>query len=433
MRDTNGDLRMDNKERVTDQYGRLDGDPQNNANGFYWALDNRMYTAGAIHHSASVEERQVRSAADAVARRMGRDPGRRGTDLSQHERVRAARRSRADVVFRAQSEPAAHARQLRTARGRQPGLNTVWPVRPNPGPTAPISSGSIAPTARWRSFTSVCAPMVYRGDRLPAELYGNVFVAEPAANLVSRIIVYDDGTTLRARKAYERGEFLASTDERFRPVYLTRMLPTARSTSSTCIAASSSTEFHHRVPARSDPLRESWNSRPASAASIASCTRRPGATPPILSPAPLATARRSAGASEWLAARHGPAAAGRTRGAQRVPRLTRLASSAADWRTRLHALWTLDGLDAIEPATVTAALEDPNRDVRMSAMRLAERWLGEKGIRFRQPCSKDSTIPTGRCVSSSRHLSARCRRERGIRGRRPARSTGTIPSSWTQR
>src|SRR6476660_4918807 len=46
MHDTNGDLRMDTKELVTDRFGRFDGDPQNNANGFYWALDNRMYTAG---------------------------------------------------------------------------------------------------------------------------------------------------------------------------------------------------------------------------------------------------------------------------------------------------------------------------------------------------------------------------------------------------
>ena len=30
-----------------------------------------------------------------------------------------------------------------------------------------------------------------------------------------------DGTTIRARKAYENAEFLASTDERFRPVYIT--------------------------------------------------------------------------------------------------------------------------------------------------------------------------------------------------------------------
>ena len=48
MRDTDGDLRMDTKTLVTDQFGRRDGDPQNNANGFYWALDNRMYTAGQV-------------------------------------------------------------------------------------------------------------------------------------------------------------------------------------------------------------------------------------------------------------------------------------------------------------------------------------------------------------------------------------------------
>ena len=59
-----------------------------------------------------------------------------------------------------------------------------------------------------------------------------------------------------------------------------------------------------------------------------------------------------------------------------APALVKLAESANDPRTRLHALWTLDGLDAIEPATVTKALEDTSPDVRSSAVRIAERWLG---------------------------------------------------------
>ena len=45
-----------------------------------------------------------------------------------------------------------------------------------------------------------------------------MFVTESAGNLVGRLIVSDDGTTLRARRAYDRAEFLTSTDERFRPV-----------------------------------------------------------------------------------------------------------------------------------------------------------------------------------------------------------------------
>jgi hypothetical protein len=41
-------------------------------------------------------------------------------------------------------------------------------------------------------------------------------------------------------------------------------------------------------------------------------------------------------------------------------------------------LWTLDGLDAIDPATVISALDNPSRDVRVSALRISERWLGDQ-------------------------------------------------------
>ena len=108
-------------------------------------------------------------------------------------------------------------------------------MRPTRGVNRGYQEGVLRPDGRLARFTSVGAPTVYRGDRLPPDLSGNVFVVEPAANLVGRLIVSDDGTGLKARKAYEGGEFLASTDERFRPVY-SRRPPTARSTSSTCIA-----------------------------------------------------------------------------------------------------------------------------------------------------------------------------------------------------
>jgi mono/diheme cytochrome c family protein len=58
-----------------------------------------------------------------------------------------------------------------------------------------------------------------------------------------------------------------------------------------------------------------------------------------------------------------------------VPSLRQLARKALDYRTRLHALWTLDGLDAIDVATVQRALGDKSPEVRASAVRLSERWL----------------------------------------------------------
>jgi mono/diheme cytochrome c family protein len=60
-----------------------------------------------------------------------------------------------------------------------------------------------------------------------------------------------------------------------------------------------------------------------------------------------------------------------------VPQLRDLAGQAPDWRARLHALWTLDGLDALEPAQVQRALADKSPDVRASAVRLSERWLAD--------------------------------------------------------
>jgi len=64
-------------------------------------------------------------------------------------------------------------------------------------------------------------PTIYRGHLFPDDYYGNAFVAEPAAHLVKRNYVSEhaDGS-VRASLAYEGREFLASTDERFRPVDL---------------------------------------------------------------------------------------------------------------------------------------------------------------------------------------------------------------------
>ncbi|MEM8899370.1 MAG: c-type cytochrome, partial [Bacteroidota bacterium] len=59
---------------------------------------------------------------------------------------------------------------------------------------------------------------VYIGTNFPEEYYGNVFVAEPSANLVKQNILLEENGRLKAIGAYYGQEFLSSTDERFRPV-----------------------------------------------------------------------------------------------------------------------------------------------------------------------------------------------------------------------
>src|SRR5262249_37606614 len=52
----------------------------------------------------------------------------------------------------------------------------------------------------------------------PAEYHGNAFTGEPANNLVTRHILQPAGVTFAATRTPAKREFLASTDNWFRPV-----------------------------------------------------------------------------------------------------------------------------------------------------------------------------------------------------------------------
>ena len=67
-------------------------------------------------------------------------------------------------------------------------------------------------------FTSATGITIYRGSAYPAEYRGNVFVGDVGGNLVHRKILEIDGATYRAHRADLKAEFLASTDNWFRPV-----------------------------------------------------------------------------------------------------------------------------------------------------------------------------------------------------------------------
>jgi mono/diheme cytochrome c family protein/glucose/arabinose dehydrogenase len=390
MRDTNGDLRMDTKELVTNQYGRLETDPQNNANGFYWALDNWIHVAA---HEITLRLKNGSFEVRPTLRR-----GQWG--VTQDDAGRVYRNTNESALHVDLVPTAAYARNPNLLRTRgsyerladdNPELNVTWPARPTPATNRAYQSGILRADGSLARFTAVCAPLVYRGDRLPADLYGNVFVAEPAANLVSRIVLDEDSTTLRARKAYERGEFLASTDERFRPVYLSNApdgtLYVVDMYRGILEDRLSMTEYlRDQILARKleQPIGLGRIYRVVHATTRRETSNRPA---PLSTASPAQLVAALAHPNGWwrdtaqrLIVERRPLSA--------VPALTRLADSAPNWRVRLHALWTLDGIDAIEPATVARALEHPSSYVRAAAIRLAERWLGERDHRLQSAVLK---------------------------------------------
>jgi len=70
------------------------------------------------------------------------------------------------------------------------------------------------------NVTAACGPLVYRGGMFPADYDQNVFVCVPEANLIKRNILSFYGDRVEAKQAWQGKEFLASTDEGFRPVNL---------------------------------------------------------------------------------------------------------------------------------------------------------------------------------------------------------------------
>lgn len=97
----------------------------------------------------------------------------------------------------------------------------IFPIRSNPAVNRGYIPGTLDSTGRLFEFTSACAPTVYRSKLFSKEYQGNIFVLENAGNLIKRNVVTEKGVFLEAYDPNSGSEFMASTDERFRPVYAT--------------------------------------------------------------------------------------------------------------------------------------------------------------------------------------------------------------------
>lgn len=111
---------------------------------------------------------------------------------------------------------------------RNPFLNRSDLVQDIPvhGAASRVFARSSAKTTAYAhegTFTAACGLVIYRGSALPKKYYGNSFVCEPTGNLVHRDVIETRGGTFEAHRGSDelRSEFLATTDEWSRPVFLT--------------------------------------------------------------------------------------------------------------------------------------------------------------------------------------------------------------------
>jgi mono/diheme cytochrome c family protein len=233
-------------------------------------------------------------------------------------------------------------------------------------------------------LTACCGPDVFRGDRLPPELYGNLFFGEPVGRLVRRAEVLDKEGVTQLVNPHEKSEFLRSTDPNFRPVNM--------------VTAPDGTlyivDMYRGIIQEADWVRsDSYLRKPVQEHELEKNFGRgrvwrlrhdgfkPGPQPRMLSQKSSKLVSYLAHPNGWW--RDTAQKLLVLRGDRKVvPALTKMAQSNSNPLARIDALWTLEGLKALDPALVREKLHDPQGPVRVAAVRVSESLYkqGDKSV-----------------------------------------------------
>jgi putative membrane-bound dehydrogenase-like protein len=221
-------------------------------------------------------------------------------------------------------------------------------------------------------ITSACSPVVYTADLYPESYQNNTFVCDPANNLVHRDILVPHGATFVAQRAEADSEFLASTDTWFRPVSLTigpdgalYVADFYREVIETPLSLPD--DIKAKLNLESRGRGRIWRivpeeTRPATKPALGKVT-----TDELVKHLTHRNSWWRLTAQRLLVERQDKSA---------VKGLAKMARDAESAQGRAHALWTLQGLNALDQSLVVQALQDPSPRVREQALRLAENRLG---------------------------------------------------------
>jgi len=379
MKDADGDLKADAKELVSNAFGRGEASIEHNANSLFWAMDNVIYTSEHDWHL------RLKGGKFEIVPTLSR--GQWG--IAQDDAGRLYRNVNDAPLFIDYVAAKYYARNpnLVRTRGLYDSLlsredSTIWPIRQTRGVNRGYRDQFFRPDDSSVTIQGVGTPIIYRGDRLPKELFGDAFITDSPTNLVHRMKIVDDGTgRLKAVDGYKKGEILASTDERFRPVNLATDAPDG-----TIYVVDMYRGFVQETVFWTDFLRDYIKARELDKPThlgriwrIVHDTTRRDRKPALSKATPAELVTYLSHPNGWwrdtaqqLLVQRGDRSI--------VPQLKQLAAAAPDWRTRLHALWALDGLDAMEASIAEQALVDKSAYIRAAALRLSEPYLASANM-----------------------------------------------------
>ena len=365
-KDLDGDLKADTKTIVDATY-MGEGLPEHSPNGLWRGMDNWYYNAKARVRYRLVDGKWQRDSTE-FRGQWGISHDDKGHLIYNYNWSQL----HGDLV---PPNYLSRNKNHKATAGIDHGLTLdrrVYPIRPTPAVNRGYIPGTLNKEGRLQEFTAACSPLSYRGTALPAAYHGNVFVCEPAGNLIKRNIVQEEGLLLTAHDPHPGTEFLASTDERFRPVHL------ATGPDGALYVADMYRGLIQHEAYVTPYLKEQTLARglvkPVNRGRIWRIV-------PQNWQAPKPRKLSNASSEELVAELSNPDGWHRDmaqrllveRNDKRIGQaLTEVVVKGKDSLGRFHALWTLDGLKLSNPTVLLPLLTDRNSLIRTTALRLLE-------------------------------------------------------------
>jgi mono/diheme cytochrome c family protein len=231
------------------------------------------------------------------------------------------------------------------------------------------------PDGTLNHFTAAAGVQIYRGDRLPADMVGDLFFNEPVGRMVRRAkVVVTEGVT-QLKNAYPKSEFIRSTDPLFRPVcivnapdgtlYLVDMY-TGIIQDAQFVGPNS--YLRRKVEQLSLDKQHNWGRiwRITYEGTNPDRTR-----PRMYSETPGQLVKHLEHPNGWwrdtaqeqLVLRQDKSV---------VPTLKTMATRSTNQLARIHALWTLEGLGSLDAALARSLMKDKDPKIRIQAIRASE-------------------------------------------------------------
>lgn len=372
-KDTNGDGVADQKSLYY-KGGKRGGNMEHQPSGLIWSMDNWAYTTYTPKRYKMGVDKMIRTENTAS---NGGQWGLTQDNYGKPWFVNAGG-ERGPVNYQ---HPILYGKSGHFKDQAEKSFKEVFPICPIPDVQGgakrlkPFKGGGEV----LNHFTATCGQDIYRGDRLPKDLQGDLLFAEPVGRLIRRAKVeVRDGVTFLSNASKE-GEFIRSSDPNFRPVnmvtapdgtlYIVDMYRGI-------IQEGNWTKKGSYLRGIIDKYGIAKSIQHGRIYRLVHKDFKRGPKPKMIGASSVELVNHLSHPNGWW--RDTAQKILVLRGDKSVKSKLESMYRGSDHLTRMHILWTLEGIGSLDVNHVESALKDEHPQVRRAAIRIAETLIKVK-------------------------------------------------------